>query len=70
MKIESKKELVNQSIQIVFDFLKDTRNIYELLPQDKISDWKADELSCSFKVQEELSFLLCKLLWSLQQRFV
>jgi carbon monoxide dehydrogenase subunit G len=51
MKIESKKELVNQSIQIVFDFLKDTRNIYELLPQDKISDWKADELSCSFKVQ-------------------
>lgn len=51
MKIESKKELVNQSIQTVFDFLKDTRNIYEVLPQDKISDWKADELSCSFKVQ-------------------
>lgn len=51
MKIESKKELVNQSIQIVFDFLRDTRNIYELLPQDKISDWKADELTCSFKVQ-------------------
>lgn len=51
MKIQSKKELVNQSIQKVFDFLKDTRNIYEILPQDKISDWKADELTCSFKVQ-------------------
>jgi len=51
MKIESKKELVNQSIQTVFDFLKDTRNIYEFLLKDKNSDWKADELRCSFKVQ-------------------
>jgi carbon monoxide dehydrogenase subunit G len=51
MKLESKKEVVAKDINSVFDFLKDTRNIYQLLPQDKISDWQADEKSCSFKVQ-------------------
>ncbi|TNE54162.1 MAG: hypothetical protein EP338_08340 [Bacteroidetes bacterium] len=51
MEIKSKLVRVQAPIQEVFDFLKDTRNIYELLPQDKISDWQADELSCSFKVQ-------------------
>lgn len=51
MVIESNKVIVNQNIQTVFDFLKDTNNIVELLPQDKISDWKSDELNCSFKVQ-------------------
>ena len=63
MKIDSKKELVNCDIQSVFDFLKDTQNIFQLLPQDKISDWKADELSCSFKVQGGIviSFVQTKL---------
>lgn len=51
MVIESNKVIVNQNIQTVFDFLKDTNNIVELLPQDKISDWKSDELNCAFKVQ-------------------
>ena len=31
--------------------MSDTNNILHLLPQDKISDWKSDKLSCSFKVQ-------------------
>lgn len=51
MVIESKHVTVHQTIREVFDFLKDTNNILELMPQDKISDWKSDELSCSFKVQ-------------------
>lgn len=51
MKIESNKKIAQKDIQSVFEFLKDTQNLYHLLPQDKISDWKADELSCSFKVQ-------------------
>lgn len=51
MKLESKKVSVNSSIEKVFEFLKDTNNIFELMPKDKISDWKSDELSCSFKVQ-------------------
>ena len=51
MIIESKKVLVNQKIQTVFDFLKDTNNIQELLPEDKITDWNSNTTSCSFKVQ-------------------
>lgn len=51
MIIESKKVLVNQKIQEVFDFLKDTNNIQSLLPEDKITDWNSDTTSCSFKVQ-------------------
>lgn len=51
MVLESNKVVVNKDIQSVFDFLKDTNNIFHLLPQDKISDWKSDDKSCSFKVQ-------------------
>lgn len=51
MILESNKVTVNQKIDVVFEFLKDTNNILHLLPQDKISDWKSDEVSCSFKVQ-------------------
>jgi len=51
MIIESNKVTVNAKIEEVFAYLKDTNHIYELMPQDKISDWKSDELSCSFKVQ-------------------
>lgn len=51
MKIDSEKVIVNAAPQTVFDFLMNSENIYHILPQDKISDWKADESSCSFKVQ-------------------
>jgi len=51
MKIESTKVVVNAEIQTVFDFLTNTENLYHILPQDKISDWKADSTSCSFKIQ-------------------
>lgn len=51
MKIDSTKALVDAPAQTVFDFLLNTENLYHILPQDKISDWKADNKSCSFKVQ-------------------
>lgn len=51
MIIESNKVTVNKDIQTVFSYLKDTNNIKDLMPLDKINDWKSDELSCSFKVQ-------------------
>jgi carbon monoxide dehydrogenase subunit G len=51
MIIESTKVIVNQPVESIFTFLKDSNNILHLLPQDKISDWKSDETSCSFKVQ-------------------
>lgn len=51
MKIESTTVLVNSSQETVFDFLKDSTNLFHILPQDKISDWKATSTECSFKVQ-------------------
>lgn len=51
MKIDSDKALVNAPIQTVYDFLINAENLYQILPQDKISDFTADRTSCSFKVQ-------------------
>jgi carbon monoxide dehydrogenase subunit G len=50
-KIDSKKVMINASAEVVYTFLSDMNNIQQLLPDDKISDWKSDEKSCSFKVQ-------------------
>ncbi len=51
MKINSQTVIVSAPQQTVFDFLKDANNILHLLPQDKISDFKATKDECSFKVQ-------------------
>src|SRR5690554_1281820 len=51
MKLESDKVVVNASTKEILDFLSNAENLYELLPQDHISNFKADELQCSFKVQ-------------------
>ena len=51
MKIDSKKVIVPATQEVVFHFLKDAKNLIHLLPQDKISDFKATENDCSFKVQ-------------------
>jgi hypothetical protein len=51
MKIESTKVEVNSNLLEVFNFLKDSTNLIQLLPQDKISDWNANTDECSFKVQ-------------------
>lgn len=60
MIIESKKGIINRPIDEVFDFLSNMNNFEDLLPQDKISDWKADEGKCSFKVQgtTSISFVI------------
>lgn len=49
-KIESKRVTVNAAAQEVEVFLADMNNFEKLLPQDKISEWKSDDTSCSFKV--------------------
>lgn len=49
--IESKKVLVEAGAQQIHDFLTNSDNILKLLPESKISDWKSDGKTCSFKVQ-------------------
>lgn len=51
LKIDSTKVIVNASPEVVMNFLSDARNIEHLLPQGKISDFKATLEECSFKVQ-------------------
>lgn len=51
MKIESNKVIVDADREQVIAFLSDSQNLIHLLPEDKISDWKATNLDCSFKVQ-------------------
>lgn len=51
MKLESEKVTVNTNIPTIIEFLKNAENLYELLPKDNISDFKADATQCSFKVQ-------------------
>lgn len=51
MIIDSNKVSVSASPEVVLNFLSDSSNILHLLPQDKISDFKATAEECSFKVQ-------------------
>lgn len=58
MKLESTKVIVNASQERVINFLKDTNNIYLILPQSNISEWRASENECSFKVQGGVTITL------------
>ncbi len=49
MKILSDKALINAPEEEVFEFLCDANNFQQILPEDKISDFRADEHGCSFK---------------------
>ena len=60
MIIESKRGVVNRPINEVFEFLTDMNNFENLLPQDKISNWKSDNDQCSFKVQGTTSISFVK----------
>lgn len=51
MTINSTKVHINASPDTIISFLKDANNLIELLPQDKISDFKSSTEECSFKVQ-------------------
>lgn len=58
MKIESERVKIKANQSEVFEFLKDPKNIEELLPNDKVSDFQATEDSCSFKVQGGITITL------------
>lgn len=49
-RIESKHVEIARTPQDVYTFLQDMNNFQQLLPQDRISEWKSDGTSCSFKV--------------------
>lgn len=51
MKILSQEVEIHATTNQVLEFISISSNIEKLLPQDKISDFKFDENSCSFKVQ-------------------
>ena len=58
MKIESTKVEVNANRQEVVDFLLDAQNLIHILPKEQMSDWKATENDCSFKIQGGVSISL------------
>ncbi len=49
-RIESKHVDIARPPQDVYTFLQDMNNFQQLLPQERISEWKSDGTSCSFKV--------------------
>jgi hypothetical protein len=59
-KIESNHVEINKPVLDVFEFVKDFNNIEQLLPQDKISDWRSDFDQCSFKIQNAAIIPLVK----------
>jgi len=50
-RIESKKVKLQANAETISAFLSNTDNIQELLPEERISDWKSDGTVCSFKIQ-------------------
>ena len=50
-RIESKHVQIARSPEEVYTFLQNMDNFQQLLPQERISEWKSDGRSCSFKVQ-------------------
>lgn len=58
MKLQSDTITLAASIEDVKKFLSNSKNIEFLLPKDKITDFKADEKECSFKVQGAITISL------------
>ena len=58
MILTGEKVNVETNIKNIESFLTNSNNIEHLLPKDKISDFQADELSCSFKVQGGITISL------------
>lgn len=50
-KLESKTVEIPKPAQDLYAFLQDMNNFRQLLPEGRISEWKSDGTSCSFKVQ-------------------
>ena len=51
MIIETKHQVINTSHKEVYAFLIDMNNFKQLFPQDKISEWEANDEICSMKVK-------------------
>lgn len=51
MKIKGTETVISASANEVFNFLSVPKNLEQLLPLDKITDFQADKEGCSFKVQ-------------------
>jgi len=51
---------VATSSNLISQFLSDPQNLIEILPQDRVDDWKADASSCSFKIKGLASIFLVK----------
>ena len=58
MELIGNKVTINASKEAIKEFLIVPSNIWHLLPQDKVSDFKADENGCSFKVQGGITISL------------
>lgn len=50
MKIESKIGKSEHSDEQIYVFITDFRNFQNIIPREKVSDWEADQDSCSFKI--------------------
>ena len=71
MRLESKIGTIPYSDKRIYTFLTDFNNFKNLIPEDKLKDWQADETSCSFtisplgrtgvKIVEKQPFKLIKL---------
>jgi hypothetical protein len=49
--IESDKVAIKTNPKQVFDFVFNMNNIIELLPQEKVENWKGEEDKCSFTIK-------------------
>ena len=50
MKIESKIGKSEYSDEQIYVFITDFRNFQNIIPRERVSDWEADQDSCSFKI--------------------
>ena len=51
MKMTSETGYINRPIIEVFDYLSNLNNYIELLPKEKIANWKSDDDFCEFKIE-------------------
>jgi hypothetical protein len=58
MELKSNEVSVKATKEDIIKFLFNSENLWLILPQDKISDFKATKESCSFKVQGGITISL------------
>jgi len=49
--ISSEKRTLHATTSDVIDFIKNTDNLIEVFPTDRIEDWKSNTVDCSFKIK-------------------